>query len=135
MSVEIPEKFMQRLQNAEYIWFTTVRADGMPQPTPVWFVWDNGTFLIYSNPQAQKVRNIINNPRVALSFNDNPDASEYLVIMGEAQIDSNTPSPVDMAAYHAKYKQGIIEIGMNDDSFRQTFSAPIRVTPVSVRGE
>ena len=40
----------RRLQNEQVIWITTVRVDGTPQPTPVWFIWDGETILIYPCP-------------------------------------------------------------------------------------
>ena len=45
-----------RIEKSEYIWFTTVRDDGMPQPTPVWFVRDGDSFLIYSTPGRRRSR-------------------------------------------------------------------------------
>ena len=66
MGVAIKPEFLERIQTAVYMWFTTVRADGMPQPTPVWFVWEDGTFLIYTGAQAQKYRNILEHPQVIL---------------------------------------------------------------------
>ena len=67
MAAEITPEIQTAIEKAYVIWFTTVRADGMPQPTPVWFVWDNGSFLIYSTPKAQKVRNIRANARTSAS--------------------------------------------------------------------
>ena len=54
-------------------WLTTVRADGQAQSTPVWFLWDGDTFLLYSQPDAQKVRNVAANPKVSLHLNDDGD--------------------------------------------------------------
>jgi PPOX class probable F420-dependent enzyme len=135
VSAHIDPKFAERIAQAEYMWFTTVRADGQPQPTPVWFVHDQDTFLIYSSPKAQKVRNLSGNHRVALSFSDKADAEEYLVIMGDAALDANAPAPSQHAAYVAKYAQSIPGIGMTPESFDAFFSAAIRVTPTQVRGE
>ena len=70
MTADISPEIQTELEKAYVIWFTTVRADGMPQPTPVWFVWDNGSFLIYTTPKAQKYRNIQANPKVALNLDD-----------------------------------------------------------------
>ena len=55
----------RRLRTEVILWLTTVRADGQPQSSPVWFVWDGRTFLIYSLP-SQKVPNIRRSPRVSL---------------------------------------------------------------------
>jgi len=135
MPAEISPEFAERIRSAYYVWFTTVRADGMPQPTPVWFIWENDTFLIYSMPTAQKIRNIRQNPKVALSFADSNDAESYIVIMGEATIEEGAPLANQVPAYLAKYADGIKDIGMTPESMAQSFSTAIRVRPIHVRGE
>ena len=135
MPVDISPEFAERLRSAYYLWLTTVREDGMPQPTPVWFVWDGDTFLIYSYPSAQKIKNIRSHPQVALSYTNSEDAGEFVVIMGEAKIDERAPRVNQMAAYLEKYAQGIKDIEMTPDSMAQTFTSAIRVTPTQVRGE
>ena len=128
-------EFAERLQRAYYLWFTTVRDDGMPQLTPVWFIEEQGTFLLYSMPDTQKVRNLQTNSLVALSYNESDDAEDYVVIMGEAKIDRSAPPAIQNAAYMEKYRQGISDINMTPDSFTRSFSTPIRVVPLRVRGE
>jgi PPOX class probable F420-dependent enzyme len=134
MSVQLEPKFSERLGDAYHIWLTTVREDGMPQPTPVWFIYDGDTFLIYSQPDAQKVKNIRANPHVALSYTDDPEAERYLVIMGEAAIDEASPKAIDNPPYLAKYGPGIPAINMTAESMSAMFSLPIRITPTRVRG-
>ena len=92
MSVAIPEKFDAIIETSEFIWFTTVREDGMPQPTPVWFVRDGDSFVTYSMPNAYKVKNIRANPKVSLGL-ANADAGNYFVLQGEAVIDESIPPP------------------------------------------
>lgn len=135
MDVAIKPEFLERIQTAVYMWFTTVRADGMPQPTPVWFVWEDGTFLIYTGAEAQKYRNILEHPQVALSYSATLDADDYLVIMGEAHPDPAAPPPHQHAQYMAKYGTSMPDIGMTPDVFAGTFPVAIRVTPTYVRGE
>jgi PPOX class probable F420-dependent enzyme len=135
MAIEIKPEFAERIRKAYYVWFTSVRDDGMPQPTPVWFIWQDDTFLIYSVPSAQKVKNIRQNAKVALSYSESDDAGDYLVIMGEAKIETNVPPVNQNPAYLEKYKDGIKDIGMTPDSMTQTFSTAIRITPTQVRGE
>ncbi len=134
MTVQIPEKFAEIIANSEYIWFTTVRADGMPQPTPVWFVQDGDTFLIYTPPGSHKVSNIRANPKVALGL-ANEDAGDYFVVHGEAVIDETTPPANQNPLYLNKYRESIAEIGMTPDTFVERFLLPIRVTPLHVRGD
>src|SRR5262245_27213018 len=73
MSIEIDEKLAKRLQTEQTIWLTTVRADGTPVPTPVWFYWQEEGMLIFTQPGSHKLRNVAGNPRVALNFNTDQD--------------------------------------------------------------
>ena len=132
---QIDAKIEAKLNQAYVIWFTTVRPDGMPQPTPVWFIWENGTFLIYSQPNAQKLRNIRNNPKVALNLNTDEEGGEYLVIMGDAAIDVSHPPSNKVAAYAEKYRQGTQDIGYTPETLAQTFSVAIRVQPTVIRSQ
>jgi PPOX class probable F420-dependent enzyme len=134
VTANISPEFAERLRNAQYVWFTTVREDGMPQPTPVWFIWQDGSFLIYSEPTAQKVKNVRSNPKVALGYTDSDDADSYLVIMGEAVIQEGGPLANQVPAYLEKYSEGIKGIGLTPESMAQKFSVGIRVTPTHVRG-
>ncbi len=61
----------RRLREELIVWLTTVRADGQPQTSPVWFLWDGETFLIYSRPDAARLRNIAANRRVSLNLDGN----------------------------------------------------------------
>ncbi|MCA9907348.1 MAG: TIGR03667 family PPOX class F420-dependent oxidoreductase [Anaerolineae bacterium] len=135
MSVLIEPKFSRVIEQVEYMWFTTVRADGQPQPTPVWFIYDGTTFLIYSQPTAQKIRNLTANPKVALSITISADAEEFLVIMGDAALDRSAPAPSQNAAYMRKYADSIPAINMTPESFDAMFSLAIRVTPTRIRGQ
>jgi len=87
MPLTISRRIAQRLRRELVIWLTTVRADGMPQPTPVWFLWDGATFLIYTKPNAHKLRNLAHDSNVALSLNCDAWGSEVVVFTGEASLD------------------------------------------------
>ncbi|HLB46217.1 MAG TPA: pyridoxamine 5'-phosphate oxidase family protein [Anaerolineales bacterium] len=45
--------------------------------------------MIYSQPNARKLRNIAHNPRVALNLNSDEWGNHIVVITGEAYIDEN----------------------------------------------
>jgi len=131
--MNISPELATRIDKAYFLWLTTVRADGMPQPTPIWFVYENGTILLYSKPDAQKVKNIRQNPKVALNFGEDHEGEEFFVIMGEATIDETAPRSIDHPAYQTKYGEGIIRIDFTPESLAQTFSLPIRITPTQIR--
>ncbi len=135
MAVEIKPEFEARLRNEKTIYLTTVQADGTPQPVPVWFLWENGSFLIYSQPRAHKLKNIAHNPRVALSFSSDEWGDEFLVVIGEARIDPQQPLSHQVPAFLEKYRDGIKGIQMTPESMAREFSVAIRVTPLRIRGE
>ena len=56
----------ERMAVAQNYWIATVRPDGRPHLTPVWGVWVDGVFYFGSGPQTRKVRNLAENPSVAV---------------------------------------------------------------------
>jgi PPOX class probable F420-dependent enzyme len=137
MVVEISARLEERLRTEKTIWLTTVRADGQPQPAPVWFLWDAGTLLIYSQPTAQKLRNIAQNPKVALNFAHTDEYGEdgLVVILGEAALDPGAPPSNQIPAYQKKYRQGIADINFTPESLANDFSVAFRVKPTRIRAE
>ena len=137
--LEIPSKLRavvrRRLKEEYVVWLTTVASDLSPQPRPVWFIWQDDSFLIYSQPQAHKVRHIEQHPRVALHFNtDATGDNDVLVFVGDARIDANAPPAHKVRAYMTKYRQGIADLKMSADDMGREYSVAIRVTPTTVRG-
>jgi len=133
-NTEFGERVARRLKEDSVIWLTTVRRDLIPQPTPVWFLWNGDTFLIFSEPSAQKIRNIRRNPKVALNFDGNGTGGDIIVFWGEAQIEEERPSANEMAEYLQKYQTGLTQIQMTPESFAESYSVPVRVKPTNVRG-
>jgi PPOX class probable F420-dependent enzyme len=121
------------LDRAEVIWMTTVRPDGQPQASPVWFVFDGSVFTMYSRPDAQRVRNIEHNPRVALTLND--DASSGVVsVEAKAKLLEGPPATSD-GTVMSKYVDALARMGTTAEWFATTFSLPIRMTPTRWRVE
>jgi len=135
MSIEISSHLKQRLLEEKVAWLTTVRADGVPQPTPIWFLWQERTFLIYSKPNARKVRNLRQNPHVAINFNTDAGGEHVVVIRGEATVEEGAPPADHVAAFLDKYRQGIADLEMTPESMAREYSVAIRVKPQSVRDE
>lgn len=123
-----------RLKNDQIIWLTTVRHDGMPQPTPVWFLWENGTMLIFSEPNQQKIRNIQRDDKVALHFDSDGRGGNIVVFEGQAEILDSAPSQETFAAYFDKYREGIKGLGMAPDEMVKKYSTAIRIRPAKLRG-
>ena len=86
MAIAIDEKLAKRLQTEQTIWLTTVRTDGTPVPTPVWFYWHEEGMLIFTQPGSHKLRNIAGNPKVALNFNTDQYGGSVVVFTGEVAV-------------------------------------------------
>lgn len=134
LSTEFGARVARRLEHEQVAWLTTVRADGQPQPSPVWFLWDGASILIYSRQNQPKLRNIASNPKVALSFNSDGEGGDVVVISGTAEHDQSAPRLDQVPAYLAKYSSAITGMNMTVPGFAETYSAAIRLTPLSVRG-
>lgn len=130
-STDAGKRAEQRLREETIIWLTTVNSSGQPQSSPVWFLWDGQSFLIYSRPN-QKTNNVERHPKVSLHLNDE-DGGGVVTIEGTAELMRNAPSALENRPYVAKYQQGIDRIGMDAASFASAYSDALRVTPTRMR--
>lgn len=133
-TTDFGQRARQRLEDEHLVWLTTTKVDGTPQPSLVWFVYeDAGTVLIYSQPQAPKVKAIHRNPNVALSFNSNAQGGDVLVFNGTASIVDEVLAK-DHPRYVEKFGARIERMPMTPESFSETYSQAIRVVPTAMRG-
>jgi PPOX class probable F420-dependent enzyme len=112
MDPKIAAELESRLREEKIGWLTTVRHDGTPQPVPVWFLWQDGRFLIYSQPNARKIGNIERNPRVAVNLNSDEWGNRVAVFVGTASVDADAQPAHENPAYLEKYREGIAQIEM-----------------------
>jgi PPOX class probable F420-dependent enzyme len=125
----------QQLENEYVIWLTTVDSNFAPQPRPVWFIWENDSFLIFSQAKARKVAHIKKHPKVALHFNTDESGDHHVIIfVGEASVEANCSPAHQMPAYLKKYAQGISDLEMTPQGFSKEYSIAIRIHPTEVRG-
>jgi len=124
----VGKRAMAQLTAEQIVWFTTVGTDYAPQPSPVWFLWDGEAALIFSRPDAPKVRNVAGNPQVALNFRE-----DALVIAATAVVSPAPAHPDEIAAYVVKYREGITTFKHTPESFIEVYSTAIRVTPLRIR--
>jgi PPOX class probable F420-dependent enzyme len=123
----------ERLANDTVGWLVTVRADGQPQASPVWFLFDGRHIYIQSEPTAAKLRNVAANARVSFHLNDNGAGSDIVTIDATAEILADTPNQL-FAQYVAKYEAGIRQaLGSTPEELAQTYSSTLRLTPTRVR--
>jgi len=91
LTQEEQDLFLTRPQIAH---FTTVRPAGRPHVAPVWFLWDRGKAWVMADGGAVKVKNIQNNPAVALSIATPERPLSYVVLEGQAKLSSEALEPM-----------------------------------------
>ncbi len=64
----------------------TVRPDGRPHVVPLWFIWDGETIVAFRKPHAQKVRNLVAEPRAIVSVGQ-PGAADASLIEVLAEVE------------------------------------------------
>ena len=108
----------------------------MPQPTPVWFLWDEATatFLVYSRADAKRLMHIQQNPGVAFNFDGNGSGGDIIVITGTAQVSADDPSADKLPAYVDKYGDFIATRYNTPENFATIYSVALRIHPIAVRG-
>ena len=131
LTTELGRRAEQRLQQEEVVWLTTVNADGQPQSSPVWFLWDNGTLLHHSKAD-QKIRNIRRHPRVALHLNEGP-SGEVVSIEGTAEVLEGDSAANVRPAYLEKYRDGLKQLGLTPERLIAEYPVAFRVTPTRFR--
>ena len=93
----------RRLRDAPVVWCATVRPDGSPHVTPVWFVVAEApsglTWWIATAARNVKVANVRRRPAVSLVL---PDPEPPLVAEGPARVRDDFPRAV-VEAFAAKY--------------------------------
>jgi PPOX class probable F420-dependent enzyme len=128
-----------RLRGEQMIWITTVRGDGQPQTSAVWFHWDGDDFLLFSQPRALKVRNLAAEPRVSLNLNGTGYGSDLVIVEGTAEVlpdfaSGSWPEPARVDAYYAKYETSLREaLGSSAAEMAGAFTTALRITPTRWR--
>lgn len=133
LSAESETTVVARLRTESVAWITTVTADGQPQSSPVWFLWEEGEFLVYAQPRSWKVRNIGVNPQVSLHLNSDDEGNQVVTFEGTARISEADPLAHEAAAYLAKYREGIAGIGMTPEQMGAEYATALRIIPTRVR--
>jgi PPOX class probable F420-dependent enzyme len=135
LSTEFGQRVSQRLRDERIVWLTTVRADGRPEPSPVWFLWDGESFVIFSQPDTVKARNIAKRPKVSLNLNSDYYGGDVLIISGEAKIVPDVRAHDAFPALVEKYRGNLDNPGsLSTEQFVSEYSVAIQITPTKLRG-
>jgi PPOX class probable F420-dependent enzyme len=132
-STEFGARVARRLADELIGWLVTVNGRGAPQPSPIWFLWDENSILLYSQPETAKLRNIAANPRVAMHLPADAVGDDVVIVSGGAAV-SDDPPAHDLPRYLDKYGELIERNGWTPESFAADYSVPVRIRPTGLRG-
>ncbi len=124
----------KRLRSDIVIWLGSVRADGRPHLVAVWFLWDGDTFLIFSQPGKQKVRNLQQNRNVVLALDNTQGGGDVIVVEGQATLLDTADVNAAFPAFEQKYSTHIKQLGMTPEAMAKSYSQPIRIVPTKFVG-
>jgi hypothetical protein len=81
-----------------YVWM-----DGSPRVVPIWFHWNGREIVMASPPKAPKLKALANNPKVAITIDDNTFPHKVLLIRGSARLETLKGIVPEYEASAARY--------------------------------
>jgi len=70
-----------------HVALATIGGNGLPQPTEVWFLYEDGRLKISLNTSRRKTQNLIRRPQCSLLVLDLAVPQRYLEVRGMVQIE------------------------------------------------
>ncbi len=118
-----------RLTIEPIAWLTTVDAVGRPRTSPVWFVWDGETVLVYSMAGTARTRNLAADPHVSFHLEGNHWAGtgDVVIVEGTARVDEAAPSADRNEPYLEKYRLQMEVNGWTPEWFAEHYPVPVRI--------
>ena len=122
------------LEQEPVVWLSTVRPDGRPHLVPIWFWWDGDALLVFSKPNAQKIRNLRARPSVMLALGDAEDDFDVGMIEGTAELLERPTRALLPPGHLRKYARQLAAIGLTADEYADTYSQVVRIVPSRALG-
>jgi PPOX class probable F420-dependent enzyme len=82
--VSLSEKHRKLVTDKNFGHIATINEDGSPQVSPVWIDLDGSHLIVNSERTRRKVRNLMRDPRVAISIMNAANPYQYVEIRGKA---------------------------------------------------
>ena len=127
MTVELTQEVSDRLASDNYGWLTTVAKSGQPVPRLVWFYFDGTDVIVYSMPDAGKVRHIRNHPRVSLNLDSDGNGAGIIIVGGNATVDAEGIDPLEDERYRAKYAELAASFGFSEE-FLAAYNTRLKIS-------
>jgi PPOX class probable F420-dependent enzyme len=93
----VPDTYRDLLDAKGFAHLATIEADGCPQTTPMWYLWDDEHLLFSTIKHRRKYRNLLRDRRVAVSIVDPDNPYRYVQIRGLAHIEDDPEGHIHQA--------------------------------------
>jgi PPOX class probable F420-dependent enzyme len=117
------------LETQSVVWLGSIRPDGTPHVVPIWFLWDGRSILVFSKPDAQKVRNLRANPRVMVAVGDPNVDFDVELVEAIAKVAPFPSRPALPDAFATKYARMAAQAGLTMERFASVYAQPIWIRP------
>jgi len=127
MTVEFTQEVTERLSSDKYGWLTTVAKSGQPVPRLVWFYFDGTDVIVYTEPNAAKVRHVKAHPRVSLNLDSDGNGAGIIIVGGVTSVDEEGADPLADERYVAKYGEYAASLGFSKE-FLAAYNTRLKIT-------
>ncbi len=79
-------EMVEFLQRPLIVSFTTIRPDGSPHTTPIWYEYHAGRFYCFAGLDSVKARNVRHDPRIALCIATHDEPYQYVLAEGTCDL-------------------------------------------------
>jgi PPOX class probable F420-dependent enzyme len=96
----IDSKAEEFLKGKHFGKFATLRKDGSPHVTPIWYMYEGGKLIVNTTTERVKFKNVKRDPRVALLVDD---GYPYVMVEGRARIAEERDPKKDIETLAIRY--------------------------------
>ena len=122
------------LRGCQVLWLSSVGADGRPHVVPAWFVWDSGRIVLFSKPNARKLRNLRCEPRAMVAIGAPGPRFDVELIEAWAEMPCGTAANLMPRAFVTKYRALLRRSGLSLERFAEVYSQAIVLRPTRFLG-
>ncbi len=103
MSADLPESHADLLERPLFAHLATIRPDGSPQSSVMWFDWDGHRVRFSHTSTRQKYRNLLADGRVSFHVQDPDNAYRTLEVRGRVESMDSDPDAVFYRSLQRRY--------------------------------
>jgi PPOX class probable F420-dependent enzyme len=97
----LSKKGLEFVMGTHFAAFSTVHRDGSPHTTPIWYMYDDGKFIVNTSLGRVKEKNVKRDDRVALLVHEE---YSYVLVEGRARIAKERDPLKDIETLAIRYR-------------------------------